>query len=523
MNHDIMVTFKYLLLITISLLNSNSEVGASVMEVNPRIKTKLSNRVRAMIVALALVLAGGIGFGVERTIAQQAQPQLPSPQDLSRTFISIAKQVKPAVVNIDVTEEVKRNTSSLRQRGGSQLPFPFDFGDEGPSKRQGTGSGVIISPDGYILTNNHVAGKATKMKVKLSDGRELTAKLVGADPETDLAVIKIEASGLTYAKLGNSDNLEQGEWVIALGSPFGLDQTMTAGIVSAIGRDLSGTGQQFTKFIQTDASINPGNSGGPLINMNGEVVGINSMIYSRSGASEGIGFSIPSNLASKVYGQLVKNGKVQRAYLGVYPAQITPAIARNFNFKGTDGALVRDLSNDKGPAAQAGLRSGDIITEVDGKTIKTPNQLVEIVADLPVGKAIRVKFIRDGVEQTANVVLGERPQGGNEAATPQEDEENGPEDGGGVLGLGVTNVTPDVITQLKLKIRSGVVVTSVQPDGPAADAGITKGVAIHRINGKPVTNRQDFLREVANLKGEKEIVLQIERGGVMDFVTVTLD
>lgn len=496
------------------------------MEENPRIKKTLSNRMRAMIVALALLLAGGIGFGVERSIAQSPS-QLPSPQDLSRTFISIAKQVKPAVVNIDVTEEVKRtSSSSLRQHGGSQLPFPFPFNDEeGPSKRQGTGSGVIISPDGYILTNNHVAGKATKMKVKLSDGRELTAKLVGADPETDLAVIKIDASSLPYAKLGNSDNLEQGEWVIALGSPFGLEQTMTAGIVSAIGRELTGTGQQFTKFIQTDASINPGNSGGPLINMNGEVVGINSMIYSRSGASEGIGFSIPSNLASKVYGQLVKNGKVQRAYLGVFPAQITPAIARNFNFKGTDGALVRDLSNERGPAAQAGLRSGDIITEIDGKAIKSPSQLVEIVADMPVGKSVRIKFIRDGVEQSANVVLGERPQGGNEAATPQEDEENGPEDGGGALGLGVTNLTPDVISQfqLKLKLRTGVVVTSVAPDGPAADAGISKGVVIHRINGKPVTNRQDYLRELANLKGEKEVVLQVERSGVMDFVTVTLD
>jgi serine protease Do len=494
------------------------------MEENPRIKRTLSNRMRAMIVALALFLAGGIGFGVERGIAQ-SPAQLPSPQDLSRTFISIAKQVKPAVVNIDVTEEVKRtSSSSMRQRGGSQLPFPFPFDDqEGPSKQRGTGSGVIISPDGYILTNNHVAGKATKMKVKLSDGRELTAKLVGADPETDLAVIKIDASNLPYAKLGNSDSLEQGEWVIALGSPFGLEQTMTAGIVSAIGRELTGTGQQFTKFIQTDASINPGNSGGPLINMNGEVVGINSMIYSRSGASEGIGFSIPSNLASKVYGQLVKNGKVQRAFLGVYPAQITPAIARNFNFKGTDGALVRDLSTDKGPAAQAGLRSGDIITEIDGKAIKSPSQLVEIVADMPVGKSVRIKYIRDGVEQTANVVLAERPQGGSETANPQEDEENGPEDGGGALGLGVTNLTPDAISQLKLKLRTGVVVTSVAPDGPAADAGITKGVVIHRINGKPITNRQDYLRELANLKGEKEVVLQVERSGVMDFVTVTLD
>ncbi len=492
------------------------------MEVNLQNQKTLSKRVRAMIFALALFLAGGIGFGVERTIAQQSSAPLPSPQDLSRTFIGIAKQVKPAVVNIDVTEEVKRNTSSLRQRGGSQIPFPFELPDT-PRRRQGTGSGVIVSPDGYILTNEHVAGKASKMKVKLSDGREFTAKLVGTDPETDLAVIKIDADNLTYAKLGNSDVLEQGEWVIALGSPFGLDQTMTAGIVSALGRDLSRTGQQFTKFIQTDASINPGNSGGPLINMNGEVVGINSMIYSQSGASEGIGFSIPANLASKIYGQLVKNGKVQRGYLGVglYPAKITPALARSLNFKGTEGALVRDLADPHGPAAKAGLKSGDVIIEVDGKAVTSSSQLIETVADLPVGKSVRVKYVRDGVEQTANIVLAERNVRNNQNDLP-EDEENEPEETG-VLGLGVTNVTPEAVTQLKLKVRSGVIVTSIQPDSPAADAGISKGTVIYRMNGKPITNRQDFLREVANLKGEKEIVLQIERGGVMDFVTVTLD
>jgi serine protease Do len=474
------------------------------------------NRARRLIFTLALIVATGIGLSAERAALAQQQP-LPSPADLSRTFVGIAKQVKPAVVNIDATEEAKR--ASL-QRGGQQSPFPFPgFEDAVPRKQKGTGSGVIISPDGYILTNDHVAGNATKLQVKLADGREFKAKLVGTDQETDLAVIKIEAQNLPYAKLGDSDKLEQGEWVIALGSPFGLQQTMTAGIVSALGRDIQGAGQ-FTNFIQTDASINPGNSGGPLVNMNGEVVGINSMIISRSGASEGVGFSIPANLASKVYGQLVQNGRVTRAYLGLYPIEVTPAIARSLKFNGTDGALVKDISQGNTPAARAGLESGDIITEIDGKAIKTPKQLVQTVADLPVGKQVKVKFVRDGVERTTTVILGERPKQSAEEQ-PEENEPEQPDDS--KLGASVNNLPPQAATQLKLKVTTGVLVQNVQPDGPFAEAGIRRGDVIHKINGRTVANRSDWLREMTALKTDKEFVLQIERNGQLDYVTVTLD
>ncbi len=480
------------------------------------IKTQLK-RARIFIFALALMLATGFGYSIEKVVLGQTsqQTQLPTPQDLSRTFVGIAKQVKPAVVNIDTVEEVKRSSS----RQESPVPF-FDFGDNSPRRQRGTGSGVIISQDGYILTNNHVAGSASKLKVKLTDGRTFTAKLVGADPETDLAVIKIDAQSLPFAKLGDSEKIEQGEWVIALGSPFGLSQTMTAGIVSALGREL-GAQAQFTKFIQTDASINPGNSGGPLVNMNGEVIGINSMIYSRSGASEGVGFAIPSSLAAKVYGQLVQNGRVTRAFIGIFPAEITPAIARSVNFKGTDGALVKDLSKADGPAAKAGIRSGDIITEIDGKTIKSPSHLVETVADLPIGKSVKVKFVRDGLEQTTNVILSERPKQGD-SAEPEDNGEEG-EDDGGKLGISILSITPEVATQLKLKVTHGVVVQSVQADSPAAEAGLRRGDVIHRINGKQITNRQDWFREITALKGDKDLALQIERGGQFDFVTITLD
>ncbi len=316
---------------------------------------------------------------------------LASPAELSRTFINVARRVKPAVVHINIVAGAARQAASPTQP---------------PRGRRGTGSGVIVSPDGYILTNNHVAGNADDIRVKLSDGRELRARRIGVDAETDLALIKVEAQNLPFATLGDSSELEQGEWVIALGSPFGLEQTMTAGIVSATGRKFRGI---YDNYIQTDASINPGNSGGPLVNMNGEVIGINTMIYSRSGGSEGIGFSVPSNLAKKVKDQLLRNGRVSRGYLG---ATLRPVSSANTNSSGSagvkDGALVGDLS-ENGPASSSNLRAGDVIVEFDGKRIKSPGQLTDLVADTPVGKTVKLKFVRDGRLQTTSLTLTERP------------------------------------------------------------------------------------------------------------------
>lgn len=478
-------------------------------------KNKFRGRgARAFALAIALAVATGVGFEMHGgALAQQAQ--LPSPQDLSRTFINVAKQIKPAVVNIDVVEKTKR--SALRMPEGFQLPP--GFGDT-PRRQKGTGSGVIISSDGYILTNNHVAGDAEQINVKLSDGREFKAKLVGKDNETDLAVVKIDAQNLSFARLGNSDSLEQGEWVIALGSPFGLQQTMTAGIVSATGRDLGAVAGQFTNYIQTDASINPGNSGGPLINMQGEVVGINTLIFSQTGMSAGVGFAIPSNLATKVYAQLIKSGKVTRAYLGVLLQPVSPSLARTVGYSGTDGAVVNDLSKDDSPAARAGLRSGDVIVEFDGKRITSPKQLTEIVADAPVGKSSVVKFVRDGKMETATISLGERPSRQGEDDQVDQGE---PEEQGGKLGASVSNVTPELARQLKLKVLTGVVIQNVQPDSPAADAGLQRGDVIHRVNRVPVTNRQDFFKAMSSLRGEKELTLQIETNGQLRFVSVTLE
>jgi serine protease Do len=473
--------------------------------------------VRALIFALAIAVATGMGFEIEKMAsAQQSQAQLPSPADLSRTFINVAKQVKPAVVNIDIVEKSK--TSSMRlPENMPQIPGFPPFENQ-PRRQRGTGSGVVISPDGYILTNNHVAGEADQINVKLADGRELKAKRIGTDPETDLAVIKIEAQGLPFAKLGNSDALEQGEWVIALGSPFGLEQTMTAGIVSATGRDLPGAGQ-FTHFIQTDASINPGNSGGPLINMQGEVIGINSMIFSQTGTSSGIGFAIPSNLATKIYAQLIKSGKVTRGYLGVYLRPMTPALAKAVGYDGTEGAQVQDITKSDSPAARAGLRSGDVIVEFEGKKVKNPAQLTELVADMPVGKPAQLKYVREGRTETTTVSLGERP-GANEAREDRgaEDDENG-----NALGVSTQTVTPEVARELKLKIASGVVIQNTAADSPAAEAGLQRGDVIHRINRTLITNRQDYTRAMQSLKGEKEIAIQFERSGQLQFITITLE
>ncbi len=488
------------------------------MDFNVRnIKDRFGSRgVRMFALAVALAVASAVGFELHgKALAQQGQAQLPSPQDLSRTFINVAKQIKPAVVNIDVVEKTKR--ASIRMpEGFPQIP---GFGDT-PRRQKGTGSGVVISSDGYILTNNHVAGDAEQINVKLGDGREFKARIVGKDSETDLAVIKIDAQNLSFAKLGNSDNLEQGEWVIALGSPFGLQQTMTAGIVSATGRDLGAGAGQFTNYIQTDASINPGNSGGPLVNMQGEVVGINTLIFSQTGTSAGVGFAIPSNLATKVYAQLIKSGKVTRGYLGVTLQPISPSLARTVGYSGTEGAVVGDLSKNDSPAAQAGLRSGDVIVEFDGKRVTSPKQLTEIVADTPVGKASVVKYVRDGHTETATIKLGERPPRSGEDDPVDQGE---PEEQGGKLGASLSNVTPEFARQLKLKVLTGVVIQNVLADGPAADAGLLRGDVIHRVNRVPITNRQDFFGAMSSLKGEKEITLQVERNGQLQFVAVTLE
>jgi serine protease Do len=478
---------------------------------------------RVFAVLMALALAGVIGFSLRKPVlAQEGQQraQLPAPSDLSRAFIGVAKQVEPAVVNIDIVEKPK--TSSKGSSRQFQVPgfrgFP-GMGDGRPQAERGTGSGVIISADGYILTNNHVAGEADTMHVTLGDGREFSATRVGTDPETDLALIKIKApEALPYARLGNSDDVQQGEWVVALGSPFGLKQTMTAGIISAVGRSLGGN---LSDYIQTDASINPGNSGGPLVNMAGEVIGINDMILTSSGGNEGVGFAIPANTVNKVYAQLLKNGKVVRGYLGVLLQPVDQATAHVSGYDKHGGALVADLADTNAPAAKAGLQSGDVIVEFDGKPVASPSQLTGLVADEPVGKTVQVKYFRDGRLQTTSLKLSERPSKDQLAQNGQGSEG----DSTGKLGVQVSNVTPDIAGQLK--ISSGAVVQSVDPGSPADNAGIQPGDVIHKINNTRVSTTADLTRAIRSVSNDQQLVLQVERQGTggsqLSFVTVTLD
>jgi serine protease Do len=478
---------------------------------------------KALVFVLAIALALSLGFSLEKAVHGQTaqQNQLPSPMDLSRAFINVAKQVEPAVVNIDVVERSKQAVTPRTRRGAiPQIPGFPGFGDLGPQVQRGTGSGVIISPDGYILTNNHVAGDADEIKVKLGDGREFKATRVGTDSETDLAVIKINASGLPFAKLGNSDAAQQGEWVVALGSPFGLQQTMTAGIISAVGRNL-GRGS-FDNYIQTDASINPGNSGGPLVNMNGEIIGINTLIYSESGTSAGVGFSIPSNLANKVYGSLVKYGKVTRGFLGVSLQPMDNAYAKQYGYEKKGGALIADVPDSHAPAARAGLQSGDVIVEFDGKPVTSPRELTDLVAEEPVGKTVQLKYLREGKLQTTSLKTAERPDANGEVASNRSgdgDEEHT----ASKLGLSVKSVTPDDVQEFKLKINTGAIVEAVDPGSPAESARIQPGDVIHRIGMSRVTNAADLTRAIRSLGNQREVVLQIESNGRLAFVTVNLE
>jgi serine protease Do len=292
---------------------------------------------------------------------------------------------------------------------------------------------------------------------------------------------------------------------------------MTAGIVSATSRDLRNG--PYDNYIQTDASINPGNSGGPLVNMNGEIIGINTMIYSRSGGSEGIGFAVPSNMASKVYTHLAKSGRVMRGYLGVNLQSVTPALAQTFNYEGAEGAIIGDVADASSPAAKAGLQSGDVITEFDGHQVKSPKQLTEFVGDTEIGKNVTVKYVRDGRVGTATIKLGERPGRKSEAG---EVEDAPAAQNSGKLGVSIATVTPEIAREMKLRINTGVVIQNVVEGSSAAEAGLERGDVIHRVNRTPVASVDALGAAMKSLSGSKEVVLQIEREGQLSFITVTL-
>lgn len=442
--------------------------------------------------------------------------------ETEKAFVEISKRVTPAVVNISTTKTMKGLEKSPLSPFFQDPFFRRFFGDElfrehempRKHKEQSLGSGVIVSEDGYIVTNNHVVEGADEIKVVLSDRREFVGKVVGADPKTDLSVVKIKASELPAIVWGDSDQIEVGEFVLAIGSPFGLNQTVTSGIISAKGRANVGIAD-YEDFIQTDAAINPGNSGGALVNIRGELIGINTAIFTRSGGYMGIGFAVPSNMAKSVMDSLVKGGKVTRGWLGVYIQDITPELAKQFNLNANTGALVSDVMEGS-PAEKAGLQRGDVIVQYNGKEVENNSHLRNMVAQTPVGKATDVKIIRDGQTEVLKVTIGELPAEMAKGETIEGDS-------GGILeGVTVQNLTSEFRDRLDIpdKIK-GIVVTGVESGSPAEEYGLKAGDVIMQINRKDTKTIKDFNKIADEMKKGNSVLVLVYREGMTIYITLS--
>jgi len=446
------------------------------------------------------------------TTTKDDKEKMTTAKSLGRAFVEVAKKVQPAVVNVTTEKTI---TMRPWERYGEDFfrgsPFedffkgfgfpPREKGKEYRQKQRSGGSGVIVDKEGYILTNNHVIEGADKVKIKLNDGREFTATVKGQDSRTDLAVLNIKAKDLPVATLGDSDKLEVGEWAIAIGSPFGLEHTVTVGVISAKGRSGLGTGT-YEDFVQTDASINPGNSGGPLINIDGEVVGINAMIIQ---PGTGIGFAIPINMAKQILSDLIKEGKVVRPWLGISAQDLTPEMIEHFRVKEKEGVLVGQVHPGTG-AEKAGLLSGDIIKSVDDKAIKNVTELVKEIQKKKVGQKVKLSLLRDGKGMTIEVTTTSMPEKPEAPKEKEEEEEK--------LGARVQELTPQLASRYGITgVKRGVLVLSVEGGSLADDIGLQEGDVILEINRKKIETIRDFEKAVKDANFEKGILFHIHRKG----------
>lgn len=435
-------------------------------------------------------------------------------------FVRIAKRAKASVVNVSPVRKTKQEGQSFRNPFFDDPFFRRFFGEEFerrmPAPRefqqQGLGSGVIVTSDGYIITNNHVVEGADELNVSLPDKRTFEARVIGTDPKTDVAVIKIDASNLSALPWGDASQLEVGEMVLAVGNPFGLSQTVTMGIISAIGRANVGI-VDYEDFIQTDAAINPGNSGGALVNLKGELIGINTAIFSQSGGHMGIGFAIPSNMAKSVMQSLVKHGKVIRGWLGVSIQDVTPDLAKEFGAAENTGALVGDVMEDS-PASKAKLGRGDIITAYNGVPVRDSNHLRGLVAETPPGTTARLSVLRDKKPLDINITIGELPKELAKASRG----------GSGKGEHALAGITVENLRQsARSKASSGVVVTEIEPDSSAERAGLQKGDIILEVNRKPVKDVRDFERLTSQLTPQSAVLILLNRGTSTLFLSISGD
>jgi serine protease Do len=493
---------------------------------------------RVWIAALALAcLAVGVGVGAMLTRtnvrALDDQPAGASaaaiaraPEALSASFAEIARRVEPAVVNIDTVAATPPQAAEKKDEDNddddsSDSPL-FDLWRRRARRpSRGVGSGFVVDPKGIILTNYHVVQGMSGIMVKLQSGEQLRGAVIGSDEETDVAVIKVNAGkDLPSVTLGNSDDAQVGDWVLAIGSPFGLEQTVTAGIISTKERQTD-PGASFRRFIQTDAAINRGNSGGPLVNMRGEVIGINSQIATSTGDYNGIGFALPSNIASSVFKQLMTTGKVRRGYLGVFLDSVRPEFARVYEMPAAKGAIIKDVADAQGPAGRAGIQTNDVVVEFNGQPVESAQDLISKVAGTPVGQAVQLTYLREVnnklERRTASVTVGERPAPRNSASEDGEEKEGEakPKQTGGEkttrpsMGLTLSELTPQIANERNLKGVRGLFVKDVDQAGLAFDAGVQKFMVIQRVNRQSVSTIEDFERIINSLNSGDPIVMHV--------------
>ncbi len=460
--------------------------------------------------------------------AKELDPDIIILDRTAKAFAKVVERARPAVVFI----KVEKTLEAKGHNGPFEFMDPFDFFNDpfferffGPRfhrpqpkrkyKQRGQGSGFIVDKRGYILTNNHVVGGADLIEVKLFDGREFKAKIVGTDPQSDVAVIKIDSDqALPVLPLGDSEKIQVGEWVIAVGNPFGLSETVTVGVVSAKGRNRVGI-NDYEDFIQTDAAINPGNSGGPLLNIKGEAIGMNTAIFSKSGGYMGIGFAIPINMAKTVMEQLIKKGKVVRGWLGVVIQELDEGIAKGFGLEKPEGVLIAEVSEDS-PAQKGGLKQGDIILELNGVKVKDVGELRNKIALTPPGTVVNMKILRDGEAMSLNIKIGERPEnvdltkaGGTKSGLLKK------------LGLTIQDLTPELCEQFGYKMGQGVLVSEVEPDSPAERVGIKAGYLIEEVNRVPVSKVSECIKALSRRK--HSVLLRITDGQITRYVGIRLD